>query len=181
MVHELSKLGKLRNCIAVCDVSLSMTGIPMNVCVPIGNLISELGDEPWKRRVFSFSGKPRLHKILGKTLDEKKMLNRRIDWGKSTNLGKVFIFSYLDFDDALEDNRLDDQYDDVCQKFMKAGSDGLVPEIVFWNVQCSDGVSLPLRQKGVVFLNGYSKHTLKMFFIHSVGVVTPVSVMVVSD
>ena len=89
-MHELSKLGKLRNCVAVCDVSLSMTGIPMNVCVPIGILILELGDEKWKRRVFSFSGKPRLHKISGKTLDEKKMLNRRIDWGKSTNLGKVF-------------------------------------------------------------------------------------------
>ena len=94
---------------------------------------------------------------------------------------KVFIFSDLDFDDALEDNGLDDQYDDVCHKFMEAGSDGLVPEIVFWNVQCLDGVPLPLRQKGVVFLNGYSKHTLKMSFIHIDGVVNPVSVMVVSD
>ncbi|RLN03198.1 hypothetical protein C2845_PM13G08330 [Panicum miliaceum] len=42
MVEDLRKKGSLSNCIAVCDVSGSMTGTPMEVCVALGLLISEL-------------------------------------------------------------------------------------------------------------------------------------------
>ncbi|CAK9160058.1 unnamed protein product [Ilex paraguariensis] len=48
LVDDLKKKGILRNCIAVCDVSSSMNGIPMEVCVALGLLISELSEDPWK-------------------------------------------------------------------------------------------------------------------------------------
>lgn len=62
---------------------------------------------------------------------------------------------------------------------MKIWFNGLVPEIMFWNVECSDGIPLLSRQKEVVFLNGYTKRTLEMF-IHNDGDVNPVDVMEVA-
>jgi hypothetical protein len=38
---------RLRNCLAVCDVSGSMFGTPTEVCVALGVLVSELSEEPW--------------------------------------------------------------------------------------------------------------------------------------
>ena len=48
MVDDLWKKGKLSNCIAVCNVSGSMNGEPMNVCVALGLMILELSENPWK-------------------------------------------------------------------------------------------------------------------------------------
>lgn len=55
MVEDLSKKEKLTDCIAVCDVSRSMYGTPMEVCVALGLLISELSEDPWKGHVITFS------------------------------------------------------------------------------------------------------------------------------
>lgn len=71
------------------------------------------------------------------------------------------------------------KYDDICQKLMKIWFNVLVPEIMFWNVECSDVIPLPSRQKEVVFLNGYTKRTLEMF-IHNDGDVNLVDVMEVA-
>ncbi|XP_022681859.1 uncharacterized protein LOC101754603 [Setaria italica] len=51
MIADLRALGKLSNSIAVCDVSGSVEGLPMDVCVALGLLISELSDDPWHHRV----------------------------------------------------------------------------------------------------------------------------------
>ncbi|KAK1613458.1 hypothetical protein QYE76_037131 [Lolium multiflorum] len=50
-------------CCAMCDVSGSMWGEPMDVCVALGLLLSELCDEPWRHRVITFSNRPQLHHI----------------------------------------------------------------------------------------------------------------------
>ncbi|KAG5588151.1 hypothetical protein H5410_048585 [Solanum commersonii] len=42
MVNDLAKKGKLTNCMAICDVSGSMNGTPMEVSVALGLLISQL-------------------------------------------------------------------------------------------------------------------------------------------
>ncbi|CAD6206516.1 unnamed protein product [Miscanthus lutarioriparius] len=63
MVEDLRKKGSLNNCIAVCDVSGSMNGTPMEVCVALGLLISELSEKPWAGRVITFSETPQIHKI----------------------------------------------------------------------------------------------------------------------
>ncbi|RWR78836.1 hypothetical protein CKAN_00738800 [Cinnamomum micranthum f. kanehirae] len=71
MDANLSKKGKLSNCLSVCDVSVSMDGTPMEVCVALGLLVSQLSEEPWRRNVLNFSKNPELHRIEGKTLQEK--------------------------------------------------------------------------------------------------------------
>ena len=91
MVDDVAKKGKLTNCIAVCDVSGSMDGTPMEVCVALGLLVSELSEEPWKGKLITFSQNPQLHLIKGDTLLEKTKFIRETDgWGYNTDFQKVF-------------------------------------------------------------------------------------------
>ncbi|XP_059650875.1 uncharacterized protein LOC132297092 [Cornus florida] len=90
MVEDLAEKGKLRNCIAVCDVSGSMHGTPMEVCVAMGLLISELSEYPWKGKVITFSENPQLHRIRGFSLETKTKFVREMDWGSNTDFQKVF-------------------------------------------------------------------------------------------
>ncbi|KAJ4957741.1 hypothetical protein NE237_024852 [Protea cynaroides] len=90
MVDDMSKKGMLKNCIAVCDVSGSMSGTPMEVCVALGLLISELSAEPWKGKVITFSENPQLHMIEGNDLRSKTKFMREMDWGNNTDFQKVF-------------------------------------------------------------------------------------------
>lgn len=131
MVEDLSKKGKLTNCIAVCDVSGSMTGTPMEVSVALGLLVSELSEEPWKGNVITFSETPQLHKIQGDSLASKTQFIRDMDWGANTDfqqvfdrilqvavegnlsedqmIKRIFVFSDMEFDEACgRDNYLDD-------------------------------------------------------------------------
>ncbi|RWR86440.1 LOW QUALITY PROTEIN: hypothetical protein CKAN_01533800 [Cinnamomum micranthum f. kanehirae] len=86
MVKDLSKKGKLSNCLSVCDVSESMYGkpwtgkpwtlervpaTPKRVSIALGLLTSELSEESWRRNVITFSKDQQLHRIQGKTLWEK--------------------------------------------------------------------------------------------------------------
>ncbi|KAL6175652.1 hypothetical protein ACLB2K_052291 [Fragaria x ananassa] len=90
MVEDMLKLGKMKNCLAVCDVSRSMSGNPMEVCVALGLLVSELCDEPWKGKVITFSWDPALHLIKGESLQSKTDFIRRMHWGMNIDFQKVF-------------------------------------------------------------------------------------------
>ncbi|KAL4628836.1 hypothetical protein ACB092_05G266600 [Castanea dentata] len=122
MVDDLLKKGKLSNCIAVCDVSGSMCGKPMNVCVALGLMISELSEDPWKGHVITFDTNPTIQMVQGDSLSEKTEFIRNMNWGGSTNfqavfdqildvavqadltedqlIQKVFVFSDMEFDEA---------------------------------------------------------------------------------
>ncbi|KAH7856956.1 hypothetical protein Vadar_007311 [Vaccinium darrowii] len=90
MVDDIAKKGKLTNCMAICDVSGSMEGIPMEVSVALGLLISELSEEPWKGKLITFSANPQLHTIQGDSLRSKTNFIRRMEWGMNTDFQKVF-------------------------------------------------------------------------------------------
>ncbi|KAL6223514.1 hypothetical protein ACLB2K_006899 [Fragaria x ananassa] len=77
MVEDMLKLGKMKNCLAVCDMSGSMSGKPMEVCVALGLLVSKLCNEPWKGKV-AVNGK----------LKPENMIKR------------IFVFSDMEFDQA---------------------------------------------------------------------------------
>lgn len=90
MVNDLAKKGKLTNCMAICDVSGSMYGTPMKVCVALGLLISELSEEPWKGKLITFSQNPELHMVTGRNLSEKTNFIKRMNCGRNTAFQKVF-------------------------------------------------------------------------------------------
>ncbi|RXH96615.1 hypothetical protein DVH24_009119 [Malus domestica] len=119
MVEDLSNKGKLKNCLAVCEV----TGTLSWVSVAMGLLVSQLSDhEPWKGKVIPFTRNPdKLHLIQGNDLESKraflsdmkglgdstttqKVLNLILQEALNANLKpehmikKVLVFAHLDFD-----------------------------------------------------------------------------------
>ncbi|KAI3833296.1 hypothetical protein MKW98_006395 [Papaver atlanticum] len=83
-------IGKLNDCLAICDVSGSMAGIPMEVSVALGLLVSEMSQEPWKGKLITFSENPQFQIIEGDDLISKTSFIRRMEWGMSTDFQKVF-------------------------------------------------------------------------------------------
>jgi hypothetical protein len=197
MVSDLRALGKLSNCIAICDVSGSMTGLPMEVSVALGLLISELSDEPWHHWLITFSKRPELHQIAGKTLWEKTNFIRRMHWNMNTDfqavfdkllsvavagnlppermVRKVFVFSDMEFDQAST-RPWETDYEAITRKFTEAGYGEVVPEIVFWNPRSSKSVPVTAGQKGVALVSGFSKNLVKLF-LDSGGIISPRAIM----
>ncbi|KAF9593031.1 hypothetical protein IFM89_019758 [Coptis chinensis] len=122
MVVDLSEKCKLQNCIVVCDVSGSMSGEPIEVCVALTLLLSELSEHLWNGQVITFSENPKLHKIEGGNLRSKTQFIRRMEAGYNTDfqkvsdlllqvkvagnldkdkmIEKVFVFSDMEFDNG---------------------------------------------------------------------------------
>jgi hypothetical protein len=197
MVSDLRALGKLSNCIAICDVSGSMTGLLMEVSVALGLLISELSDEPWHHWLITFSKRLELHQIAGKTLWEKTNFIRRMHWNMNTDfqavfdkllsvavagnlppermVRKVFVFSDMEFDQAST-RPWETDYEAITRKFTEAGYGEVVPEIVFWNPRSSKSVPVTAGQKGVALVSGFSKNLVKLF-LDSGGIISPRAIM----
>jgi hypothetical protein len=183
-VDDLLAFGELNNCLAVCDVSGSMYGEPMDVCVALGLLLSEVCEEPWRHRVITFSMRPQLHHIEGNTLWEKCQFIRRMEWNVNTDfqavfdqllqvavagnlppermVKKVFVFSDMEFDQASS-RPWETDYEAITRKYTEAGYGDAVPQIVFWNLRFSYSVPVTSEQKGVALVSGFSKNMLKVF------------------
>merc|ERR1711924_155569 len=72
--------------VSLVDVSGSMSGVPMEVSIALGLLVSDLADAPFKDRVLTFESTPRWHKIPSTSSPVKQIRNlQRAPWGGSTN------------------------------------------------------------------------------------------------
>ncbi|RWR78825.1 hypothetical protein CKAN_00737700 [Cinnamomum micranthum f. kanehirae] len=191
MVEDLSSKGKLSNSLSVCDVSGSMYGTPMQVCVALGLLTSELSEEPWRGNVITFSANPQLHRIQGETLQEKAAFIRMMEWGMRTDFQKVFdrildvavatkleedkmvkrvfVFSDMEFDQASV-NSWETDYRAIQRKYKERGYGSSVPEIVFWNLRESMATPVAGRENGVALVSGFSNNLLTIF-LDKAGVV----------
>ncbi|KAL6639981.1 hypothetical protein ACP70R_022291 [Stipagrostis hirtigluma subsp. patula] len=198
MVDDLRKKGSLTNCIAVCDVSGSMNGTPMEVCISLGLLISELSEKPWADRVITFSQDPQIHMIRGKNLREKLSFIENMHWGCNTNfqavfdrilrtavdarlapekmIRTIFVFSDMEFDQASAHRVWETDYKVIVRKFTDAGYGDVVPQIVFWNLRDSRSTPVTATQPGVAMVSGFSKNVVKLFMEND-GVVSPEAVM----
>lgn len=197
MVNDLLQKGKLRNCMAVSDVSGSMHGIPMEVSVALGVLVSDLSEKPWKGKLITFSESPKLILVEGENLKEKTQFVRDMEWGGNTDFQKVFdlilkvavegnlkpeqmikrlfVFSDMEFDQASM-SPWETDYDVIVKKFTEKGYGDVIPQIVFWNLRHSRATPVPATQKGVALVSGFSKNLLKMFLDED-GDINPVAVM----
>lgn len=197
MVHDLRKKGFMMDCLAVCDVSGSMSGIPMEVSVALGLLVSELSVEPWEGKIITFSAEPQLHLVEGNDLKSKTEFVRNMDWGGNTDFQKVFdrilevavngnltedqmikrifVFSDMEFDEASA-NPWETDYQAITRKYREKGYGSAVPQIVFWNLRDSKATPVPSTQKGVALLSGFSKNLLTLFLGND-GEISPVEAM----
>ena len=92
IVENTAKLGTFENSIVLSDVSDSMQGLPMEVSIALGILISSLTTEPFKNTIISFNTNPTIHNIpdSNASLYDKVQSMKSIPWGGSTDLYKVF-------------------------------------------------------------------------------------------
>ncbi|KAJ1283549.1 hypothetical protein BS78_03G136900 [Paspalum vaginatum] len=160
MVEDLRKKRSLSNCIAVCDVSGSMDGTPMEVFVALGLLISELSEKPWANRAV-------FDRILRTAADGRLPKDKMIR--------TVFVFSDMEFDEASA-SPWETDYQAICRKFRDAGYGDAVPQIVFWNLRDSQSTPVTSTQPGVAMVSGFSKNLVKLF-LENDGVVSPEAVM----
>ncbi|CAA0843069.1 Uncharacterised conserved protein UCP015417-vWA [Striga hermonthica] len=197
MVDDMAESGTMNNCLAVCDVSGSMHGTPMDVSIALGVLVSELSEEPWKGKVITFSANPVLQTVSGDSLKEKTEFVREMDWGYNTDFQKVFdvllrvavdgklkpgqmikrlfVFSDMEFDKASE-RPWETDYKVIVRKFEENGYGDFVPEIVFWNLRESLAIPVPAGQRGVALVSGFSKNLMKLFMKEG-GDFNPVEIM----
>ncbi|KAK9006282.1 hypothetical protein V6N11_035326 [Hibiscus sabdariffa] len=197
MVSDLLHMGKLRNCMAICDVSGSMDGTPMEVSVALGVLVSDLSEEPWKGKLITFSEKPELQSVEGETLKEKTEFVREMNWDMNTDFQKVFdlilkvaeegklkpeqmikrlfVFSDMEFDRASK-SPWETDYQVIVRKFTEKGYGEAIPQIVFWNLRHSRATPVPATEKGVALVSGFSKNLLKLFLNHD-GEIDPEAFM----
>ncbi|KAM2276308.1 hypothetical protein ACFXTH_034920 [Malus domestica] len=190
LVKELSSKGKLRNCVAVCDVPESMRGtLKEKVCISMGLLISDLSKKPWKGSVFSFSKVPMLKRIEGEDLQSKCEFMRSLESAEKVDFLKIynqilqtaivekqsnakiprriFVFTYKDFTHATKNNWVED-YKEAWANYKKSGY-WSVPELVFWNLK--DSIAEPRvfgapvkNHKGGMIITGFSDILLSLFF-----------------
>ncbi|KAH6821452.1 Uncharacterized conserved protein UCP015417 [Perilla frutescens var. hirtella] len=197
MVGDMAEKGKLKNCLGICDVSGSMTGIPMEVAVALGILLSELSEEPWKGKIITFSEDPQLQIVEGESLKEKREFVTEMDWGGSTDFQKVFdlilevavkgklkaaemikrlfVFSDMEFNQASL-RPWETDYEAIVRKYREKGYGDCVPEIVFWNLRDSRATPVTADQAGVALVSGYSKNLMTVF-LENGGIVDPAAVM----
>ena len=185
-VENIKKAGSLDNCIAVADVSGSMSGLPMQCCVALSLLVAAVSKPPFNNAIITFHESPSIVVLpeTAKTLAEKVGAVLRMPWGmntnfqavfdlilrraKQSNLAKrdmiktIFVFSDMQFDQACQ-SPLETDYQQIKRKFEKAGYD--VPQIVFWNLRESEASATPVLYDtvGTAMVSGWSGQLLKMF------------------
>lgn len=169
--------GSTERILPICDVSGSMTGLPMEVSVALGLYISERNEGPFKDAFITFNSTPKLQYLQG-SVYERMIQLRTADWGGSTNLLATFM---LVLDSAVRDSIPVDQmptklliisdmeFNSACDytnleaiqlQYQAAGYP--MPELIFWNVNARLGnVPAQASEPGIGLVSGFSPSILK--------------------
>jgi len=181
--NELASLGCLRKTLVLSDVSGSMTGLPMDVSMALGLLISSLVEPPFRDGIITFHSEPTFHQIKGKTLYEQLNSIKNMSWGYNTNLSAVFklilerarqhdlppeqmperlvILSDMQFDRADMGFFKGTNYEYLVKMYRKHNYK--IPQIIFWNLRANT-VDFPTpgsHMKNVCLIAGFSPTVLK--------------------
>lgn len=184
IIRKLRETGLFENTLPVCDVSGSMSGIPMEVSVSLGFIVSQLQNDEFRNKVITFSHDPQLVELVGETTAKKLMSLHNVPWGMNTDFIKVFkmllenakqnkineekmvkkiiVFTDMQFDQATNGKHYRTAHDEIKQMYEKEGF--TLPQIVYWNLRDSI-VSMPvdMNTPGVALMNGFSSNMLRVF------------------
>lgn len=176
----------------VCDVSGSMSGLPMDISVSLGIYFSERNKSVFKDTFITFSEKPQLQTLKGSLTERIKQLENAY-WEMNTNLIAVFdlilntavknnlsnddlptmvlIISDMEFDAACRTNT---NFEILRSKFEISGYK--MPSLIFWNVNGREGnVPINKNDKNVALVSGASPSIIKN--ILSAKQITPMDIM----
>jgi len=168
--------------IPVCDVSGSMGGIPMEVCIALGLYISERNEGPFKDAFITFSGNPTMEYIKGTNLSERVRQLSRANWQMNTDLAKVFdvllskaqahevssdlmptmvlIMSDMQFDRCIHNGNSVTAMNKIRKQYEEAGY--TLPQVVFWNLRAVPSQTpVKYKETGTALVSGYSPSILE--------------------
>ncbi|KAJ3352041.1 hypothetical protein HDU91_006072 [Kappamyces sp. JEL0680] len=170
---KVDELGAFKNAIAVVDVSGSMHGTPMEVAIALGLLSLNPSND---HKMITFDSLPSLHSINHTdSLMAQVSATAAMPWGASTNiekvfqlilgsaslanLDKIFIFSDMQFNAAIQGRNPAAHFHLAKRKFEAAGR--TFPSVVFWNLRASTN-NFPVTQDecGATMLAGFSPSLL---------------------
>ena len=170
-----------KNALVVADVSGSMYGKPLEVCLSLAIYIAERNTGCFHSQFITFSDNPELQTLVGNTLREKLINLSNADWNMSTNVeavfdlvlnsavkhhvpqselpNSIFIISDMEFN-ACAENADMSNFESAKKKFAQFGY--TLPKLIFWNV-ASRGMQAPvtLDEKGVYLVSGCSPSIFK--------------------
>lgn len=173
--------GNKERLIVMADTSGSMcinNMLPLKVSTALACYVSERSEGIFKDHYISFSTKPELIKLSGKTISERLVSMPRFN-PRSTNFDLAFnlildtavknklknkdlptkIIIVSDMELGTANNSTDKSMTMVKRKYKNAGYK--MPQLVFWNVNSSTN-TIPVRydQNGVALVSGFSPSIL---------------------
>ena len=174
------------NMIILADVSGSMGGTPMEACIALSLLLTNMLNSTWKNKILTFESNPQWHNIPDNlNIVEKIRYLKCAPWGGSTNIGKalsmilevakknnlakedmppkMIIFSDMQFDQASSSGDIfKTGYEQIENEFKSAGY--TIPHIIFWNLRGdTNGYNNKTSQKGTTMLSGFGPASFRSF------------------
>lgn len=182
-MQVLVRNGNFPVSVALCDVSGSMSGIPMIVSIALGILLANIMPSPWAGRVITFESVPRWVDISGRSsIWEQVRILQQAPWGGSTNFTAavnlilqeglinkgialpefLFCFTDMQFDAAAAD-KSSFVVDVLKANFRR--HELVMPKLVLWNLRASGTCSFAADKDtpGVGMLSGFSQSAFKAF------------------
>jgi len=178
-------LGKL---VPLVDVSGSMVGIPMQVAIALGILVSERSEGSFNDRFITFHEKPTWVSLKGcNSLRDKVVKTQAAPWGGSTNfeaalemilevavehrlspeeIPDLIVFSDMQFNQAGKYGET--MHDVIKRRFAEAGVAicGVpyrAPKIIYWNLRGdTHGFPVEANTPNTQMLSGFSPSLLKL-------------------
>lgn len=165
--------GVKENSLVVADVSGSMSGLPLEVCLSLAIYTAERNTGPWHNKFITFSERPTMQSLVGTTLAARVANLNQAHWDMNTDIQKVFevilvtavankvaptemvkrlyIVSDMEFDQCTGRNKKDRTlFAWLQKKYKDAGYK--MPELVFWNVSARN-TQFPMSMDDRGFLN----------------------------
>lgn len=181
------------NLLPIIDVSGSMTGMPMNVAIGLGILLSEINTGPLKDKFITFSANPSFIDLSKENNIVSKIIKTKdSEWGMNTDFEAVYnmildivktkklkqneipdiiVLSDMQFDEArTSKDSWKTHHQNIVDKFAKVGMEisGTPynpPNIIYWNLR-SDTMGFPVQKDtpNVQMLSGFSPNLFKFIF-----------------
>ena len=186
---RLPEYGPGNNDLVVVDTSGSMMHgqhskiPPIYVALSLGLYLAERAKGVFKNAFITFSARPQLQYVTGKTLSDRIRQMRGADWGTNTDLRAVFalilnkavenqlpesdmpkrvlIVSDMEFDAVSSARqRSTTNFESFRELYAAAGYD--MPELVFWNVDAkTDQAPVQMHESGTALISGCSPNILR--------------------
>ena len=163
----------------MCDVSGSMSGLPMDISVSLGLYLSERNNSSFKDAFITFTSSPKLQILKGSIVDRSKQILGEV--GYDTNLQAAFdlvlntairdnvsksdmpthilVISDMEFNSSEIKGKTN--FEVIRDKFANSGYEA--PSLVFWNVNGRVG-NLPInvKDRNATLVSGSSPSIVKM-------------------